>query len=316
MPLSNEELLQKATFTTPDLGGALSVQQATRFIDLMTYDQELLKEVNVVTHNSAKWQEATIDFASRIAKPGVQAQRLAEADRTKPATNLIEFSTVLIKGEVPISEEALEDALTGAGSFQAQVTDLVARRFGFDVEELMIAGDVASADPYLALTDGYLKEARGPGGNQVDAAGHTTTTQTLRALLQRVPDRFKKGIRANGRFWTGMEVEERWRNELSDRGTALGDMALTSGQAVTFQGIPLVGLANMPVNTVPTPDTTSILFTDRRNLYAGFRRQIRMRTWEDAPAGLVSFLVDARVDARIALVQASAIANNVSTGEG
>ena len=312
--LTNEQLLQKATLTTADFGGPgeapLKIEAADKFIELMTVGQELLGDVQVVTHTASKWQQATVEFQSRIMRPGTQATRLVDADRTKPTTGLIELSTVLLKGEVPVADEVFEDNLEG-DAFATKLENLIADRSGFDIEELAIQGDTTSGDSYLALLDGYLKQARGAGGHVLNAAGLGQDYQTIfRRLLLSLPERAKRNIRSDGRFYVPSTLEILYRDLLSARGTQLGDISLTSDNDLTYQGVKIVGLANLPI-VAGSPDTASIVLTNKNNLYAGYRRQLNIESFRDPREGSTSFIVTCRFDAKIADVTATAIADNV-----
>lgn len=309
-PISNEELLQKATFTTPDLGSAVSIEAADRFINLMTSQQDLLDDVRIVRHNAAKWQEAYIDFATRIARPGVEAQRLAEPDRSKPTVSFVEMSTVLIKGEVPISDEALEDALGGQNAFENTLTEGVAARFGFDVEDLLLNGDTASGDPYLALTDGWLKTAAGAGGHVVSGTGVTDYNVLFGAMFQSLPDRYK-GQLGDYRFYVPFRLEQKYRSQLADRGTSYGDETLRDRNQIRWEGIPVFPVRNWPITGTGASARTKVLLTNRNNLFAGFRRAIDMETFRDPRDGATSFIVTSRVDAQIGTVDATVIATDV-----
>lgn len=321
MPFTNKELLEKATalskatFTTPDLGTTgVTRREAERFINLVVSTQEMLPEVQVRTSNEAKWADAFMDFASRIARPGVEAQRLADADRVKPTISAVEFSTVLVKGEVPVSDEALEDAI-GGGGFRSDLTQAITTRFGNDLEELFINGDTASGDAYLALLDGWLKQAGAAGGNVFDATGLATATaedmqHIMSRMLQALPIRYHRSLRTDGRFYVPHILEQKYREELAGRNTNYGDFMLTGAGDIRYQGILIKGVANIPV-VAGTPDTTKILLTDRRNLYAAFRRQVRLETERSAREGATSFLVTTRVDAQVAVRAASVLATGV-----
>lgn len=313
--LSNKELLEKATLTTADFGGVgeapLKVEAADRFIELMTIGQSMLNDVQVVTHTASKWQQATVQFASRIMRPGVQATRLSDSDRSKPSTGLIEMSTVLVKGEVPVADEVFEDNLEG-DAFAQTLERLIADRAGFDLEELALQGDTASGDPYLALLDGWLKQARSSGGHVVNATADGTDYQAIfRKLILSLPDRALRNIETDGRFYVPKRLETLWRDALSNRGTSLGDIALTRNDELRYQGIPIHGVATLPI-TSGSPDTSQILLTNKNNLYAGFRRQIQIESFRDPREGSTSFIITARFDAKVADVDATATATNVN----
>lgn len=330
MALSNQELLQKATLLTTDFGGAgqapLRIEAADRFITLMTNGQELLSDVQVVRHTASKWQQATIQFASRIMRPGVQATRLADADRAKPSTGMIEMSTVLVKGEVPVADEVFEDNLEG-DAFANTLETLIADRAGYDLEELALGGDtaVAGTDAYLGLMDGWLKQMRAAGGHvtsfaadAMPAAPSDSNPLTLanyyrsvfRKLLLALPERAKRGIRQDGRFYVPTILVDLYRDALGGRPTGLGDMSLTDGGDVSYSGIPLKGVSTLPI-TAGTPDRTQVFLTNRNNLYAGFRRQLSIESFRDPREGSTSFIITCRFDAKVADIDATATGTGV-----
>jgi hypothetical protein len=97
---------------------------------------------------------------------------------------------------------------------------------------------------------------------------------------------------------------------LANRGTALGDLLLQSDGSLKYQGIKIQGVPHFPV-TAGTPDKSNILLAHRQNLIAGYRRAITFESFRDPREGGTSFVVTARVDAKISWVPATAIATNV-----
>jgi HK97 family phage major capsid protein len=313
MPLTNEELLRKATLDTTDFGGAgeapLSVEQVKQFLRVMITPQVMLPDVRTVTANANKWQESKIEFGSRVMKPGVEGTRLADADRVAPTTGIVEISTVLIRGEIPVTDEVMEDQVEQAG-FGDTLVSMIAEAAGRDVEELFINGDTASGDAYLALQEGWLELVRNTG-NVVASAGFGQDYQEIfKQLLVAIPDRFKRDLQ-NFRFYVPQRLEEKYRDVLSARGTPLGDLTLTGTSELRYQGILIKGVPLMAI-VAGTPDTSNILLTHRQNLYAGYRRMIKLESWRDPREGATSFVVTARVNSQCAHTPAAAIATSVS----
>jgi len=322
--LSAEELLRKAVLTETDQGGAgtigiggtgqapLSIEQVTQFIELMAAQQVMLGDVRTVTSASAKWQESILNFANRIARPGIEATRLVDADRATPSTGIVEISTVLLRGEVPVSDEVMEDNVAGQNlvqSLERTITD----RFGYDIEELMVNGDTGSSDPYLALLDGWLLQSKNDG-NAVDGSSYGQDYQEVfRVLLNKLPDRFKRNLETDGRYYIPKRTEEKYRDILASRGTPIGDLMLTGKNELRYQGILILGVPSFDITagTSGNPDTADILLTNHNNLYAGFHRAMKFETWRDPREGATSFVITARVDAEVAVPAASAIAYDV-----
>lgn len=323
MSESINDLLRKAILTVGNSEGAgdfggpgqapVSIEQATEFIELMTAGQSILGDVRQVNSSAAKWNEPVIDFAGRITRPGVEANRLDYTQRAKPITGMVELDTDLLRAEVPVSDEVFEDNVAGE-KLRATLDRLVADRVGYDIEDLAVNGDETSLDNYLALQDGWLVKARA-GGNTVDAStfdGGRDYQAVFKALLKKLPQRFLRNIRANGRYYVPLRLEIEWRDVLSGRGTPLGDLMLTSEGDLRYQGIKIVGVANMEAEN---DEDASILLAHAANLYAGFHRNVRFETFRDPREGATSFIVNARFGSAIAIPEATAIADGVDISD-
>ena len=316
--LSTEELLRKAVLDTTDFDGPneapLSIHQVTQFIELMQAEQVMLKDVRVVTSAANKWQESIVNFSSRIAKPGTEGSRLdntAGYERVAPATDLVELSTVLIRGEVPVTDEVLEDNVAGS-AFVGSLERTIADRFGIDIEELMVNGNTASGDVYLAQFEGWLEQTKNTG-NSFDASSYAQDYQEiLKQTLIKMPVRYLRGLTSTGRFYVPIRFEQKYRDILAARGTALGDETLEGARPLRYQGIPIVGVPSFDLGiTAGSPDTGSILLCAKDNLYAGFHRHMKFETWRDPREGVTSFVVTARVDAKVAIPAAAVCAYTV-----
>jgi len=322
--LSHEDLLRKATGVltvisdTPDFGGVgqapLSIEQVTQFIELMAAEQVMLKEARTVTSMAQKWQESIIEFGARIARAGTEGTRLTSGNRVIPTTGLVEISTSLIRAEVPVSDETFEDQVAGA-ALLGSLERLIADQMGFDIEDLFVNGDTASGDTYLAQFEGWLEQCRtGTGNNSFDASSFSQDYQEIfKQLLIRIPKRFLRNLKGAGRYFVPVTLEQKYRDLLATRGTALGDFMLTQGGDLSYQGIKIVGAPSFDAGIVSgTPDTGSILLTYPKNLYAGYHRVMRFETYRDPREGVTSFVVTARVDAKVAVVKATSHASLVN----
>lgn len=321
--MTNEELLRKATLALADFGGGgeapLSVEQVAQFLRMAIKPQVMLPDVRTVMSNAAKWQESTIDFSSRIMRRGLEGERLDTADRVKPTTGIIEINTVLLRGEVPVTDEVMEDQVERAG-FADTIITMVAEGVGRDVEELLINGDKTSAAgifyagdvDYLEACDGWLHHCYTDTGNNKHDV--TTLGQDYQAifgtLLKSLPAQYKRDL-ANMRFYVPTILEEKYRDTLAERGTALGDEILAGTRPLTYQGVAIKSVPMMSVIAGGT-DISFVLLTHRMNLYAGFRRVIKMEQFRDPREGVTSFIVTCRVDAEVAVVPATALAYNVN----
>ena len=269
----------------------------------------MLPDVRTVTSNANLWEESKIEFGARIMRPGTEGVKLAGTDLVAPTTGNVQISTVLIRGEVPVTDEVLEDQVEQAG-FSSTLMTMIAEAAGRDVEELMIQGDTGSGDAYLALSNGWLQLAQGGTGNVLNATSIGPDYQDImKQLLNSIPARFKRD-KANMRYYVSVTGEENYRDQVASRATVLGDVQLEGDRPIRYQGILIQPVPLFPV-TAGSPDTSFMLLSNRQNLYAGWRRMVRIETWRDPREGGTSFVVSARVDAEIAHVPATAIATNV-----
>lgn len=313
--LSNEELLQKASMSTSNFGGAgeapLTVQQVEEFMRLAITPQVMLSDVKKVNSSAAKWQESKIDFENRIMRAGSEGDRLGDSDRYVAATGIVEISTVLIHGELRVTDEVMEDQVEGSG-FGDTLMAGIAERVGSDVEYLFVNGDTTNVgDTYLVLQDGWFKQAQGAGGNVVDATANAYDYKSvLSKLITALPNRFKRDL-PNMRFYAPTRFVEMYRNILADRGTGGGDLWLEGTRDLMYQGVKIVGVPLLNI-TSGSPDTSSILLTHKNNLYAGWRRVITIEKWRDPREHATSYVISARVNSQIAHVPATAIAINVN----
>ena len=352
--VSSTRQLLKDNLTLADFGGdneaPLSIQQIAIFLRLAITSQAMLPDVRMVTSNANKWQESKINVDNRIMRAASELTRLGDTDRYSPSTGIIELSTVLLRGEVPISDEVLEDQVEREG-FGSTVMTMVAEGAGRDIEDLMVNGDNSIFNPETSTADtgkpssndtnfatqvgvptattgtgsvsdatyframnqngsagGWLAQAlRGANGNVTNAGGSNDYQDVFANLLAGLPDRYKRD-KANMRFYVPDTLEELYRDTLASRGTPLGDAMLQGDRPLTYQAIPI---KSVPIMRVTSDDSTYVLLTHRLNLYAGFRRQIKMETWRDPREGGTSFVVSTRVDAKVAHVPATAVAHNV-----
>jgi hypothetical protein len=319
--LSLEALLQKAVLNvtgpggdvgTADFGGVaqapLSIEQVKEFIVLMSTQQVMLGQVRTVTSGSAKWQESVIGVNDRVMHAGIEATRLAASDRGKPATQIVELSTVLLRGEYPVSDEVMEDNVAGTQVVQ-YVQSIMGDRAGFDIEDLMVNGDTTTGDPYYGLLDGWLKQAADNGHAFSGASFGQDYQAVFNELLKTLPYRYLRNL-ADYRFFVPKRIEQKYRDILASRIGTYGDAMLTGTNGLTYQGIEIVGVPSFAIAS-GSPDTSSILFANKNSLYAGYHRQIKMETWRDPREGATSFVLTARVDAKVAVPDAAVIATSV-----
>lgn len=299
MPMNNRQILEKADMVVNDLltgGGYLQPQQARKFLRLMIDASVLLPQVTVVGMQRPKMLIDKIRFASRILRPGMEGQALPVGQRAKPDLSQVEIDTVLIKGEVRISSETLDDNIEQAG-FKDTLLALIAERASLDVEDLIINGDLTSADPYLALLDGLRVQAT---SNVLTVAPKAAISKShLKGMKKLMPNEFLRNARML-RYFTSVDAVTDYRDSLADRATAVGDKFLEGSAPVLYQSIPMLDVPKFPENLGIGTDETEILLMDPKNAHVGFWRRITIETDKDISAGQLIIVITLRMGVKYA----------------
>ena len=294
----NRTILQKADLALADLtvgGGLLKPAQAQKFMRLLIKDSPLMQLATVVPMASPKQQISKIKFGSRVLRPGQEATPLGAGDRAKPDLSQVELDAKLFKAEVRLSDEVLEDSIE-RGELRQTIMEMMAEAISRDMEDVLINGDTLSADPFLAVMDGVLKQAT---SNVVDAGGNPISKNLLRDVLKTVPSEHLRDKKAM-RFLTSVDADLDYRNSLAERATAVGDRLLEGDTPVLYSGVPLQPIPLFPETLGATGDQTSLLLCNPKNIHVGIWRNIRLESFRDVSAGVLRVVATMRFDARFA----------------
>ena len=319
--------LEKATMATSDLtggtdGGLLSPAQAAAFIRVAIDATVLLKDARVETSKAPTWEVPRLSVANRIMRGGTEGTRLDAGDRIIPTTGLASLTTVLLRGEVPISDEVFEDNIE-RDKMADTIMTMVAEAVGRDVEELLIQGDtdrIASEDTYLDLLDGLIKQCQDDvtAGQKVNVASLSTYDEMLSGMIEALPARYRKDI-SKLRFYLPVLHNDKYIASLGDRGTALGDRALIENikTSLAYRGIKTVEIPILTgtdfINNAAVDYDTFGLLADPKNFIVGWQRKIRIEKWRDPREGATSFVPSCRVDITLAEPNAMVFAYGIPT---
>ena len=306
---ANETLLQKADWAIGDLtanAGLLNPEQANAFIRKLLIQPTLLAQARRVVMNAPTRKINKIQFASRILKAGYTAglsrtlDDTANRERSKPTTEQIELNTKEVIAEVRLPYEVIEDNLergniglsrdgggASSGGIVGTIMDLIAERAALDLEELSLLGDTGSADPYLALTDGYLARFT---SNIVDAGGANISRTIMKNGSKTMPTQYRRN-RSQMAHYLSTEQEIEYRDTLANRETSFGDGQHQSTSTVWAAGTPVEGVGLMP--------GAQGLLTHPLNLIFGVQRQIHIESDKDIQAREYIIVLTARVDVQV-----------------
>lgn len=288
-----KQLLAKADMALSDLAtaGLMLPEQSNNFIKILMQDTAFLDDVRLINMSRPKMTVNKLSLSSRalrvanqgaISSPlsGEEGPRaLARADRTKVTTSKVELDTYEVIAEVNLPYEVLEDNIEGGAidntRFQQTVLEELAKRIRIDIEDVMLNGDTASLDSFLAERDGVLKLAT---SNIVNNSGAALDAVTFNEMVQALPDKFKR-VMNRYKFYTSHNKRLQYMMQVAQRQTGLGDSVLIGGDGTNFApfGVPLVGAAAMPSGQALFIDPSNILFGVQRNMRMEFDRDTRER---------------------------------------
>lgn len=157
----------KGTLDTTALGtAALNAQQFSRYVRAMQYKTRVLPEARLIEMAAEKQDIDTVGFSGRIAKAPA-AEGSAATSFSEPTFSKQQLSAAEVWADTKYTDKMLRRNIEKQ-NFEQTLLDLIGQQFGLDMEELGIRGDTGSSDSFLALTDGWLKQA----GRNVLASGH------------------------------------------------------------------------------------------------------------------------------------------------
>ena len=315
--MENQDIIKKADIALSDLvggpsgGGLLNPEMTDRFIRTLIDSPTIINRARTVTMNAPTRKINKIGFGSRILRPALSSTALSAGDRVKPDLSQIELNTKEVIAEAHIPYDVLEDNIeggninasmeSGAGGLHGTMVQLMAERAALDLEELLLLGDTASADPYLALLDGYLKRTT---NHIVDAGGMVINKNLLKMGVKAMPDKYLRN-RAALEHFVSVDNDTEYRDSYASRQTALGDNML--------QGTGPVYAWGSQLKPVPLMPNTHGLFCNPLNLIFGIQRRITIEYDKDIRTREFIVVITARTDNQIEEVDA--VAKYVNIGQ-
>lgn len=291
----NRSILRKADLVTGDLaaGGDMVDAQAREFIRILIDESVVMQDAFVRPMRSQKEIVDKIRFGSRILRAGTEGTALPVADRSKPDLSKVELDSKLFKAEVRLTDEVLEDQLEGP-RFRQTLMQLMGEAVSRDMEEVLLQGDTASLDTFLAQLDGLIKQA---STNVVDALSATLSKTLLRDMLKALPSEFHRR-RSAMRFYAAVKSREDYADSLGTRETPGGDSKFTQEDVLAWRGIPVMAVPLLPEDLGGGSDESVTLLTEPRNIRVGIWRQIKLEEERLVREGATVIVATLRFDAK------------------
>jgi hypothetical protein len=194
-----------------------------------------------------------------------------------------------------ISKKFLEQNIEGQAA-ENKIRTMAAKAYGNDLLDLAINGDeTQSGDTFIGINDGWIDIMENDSDvNDCDISGLTSWKDIFKKMLKTMPE---KWLEAEGlAFLVKKSDELDYRDELSNRETALGDRYVAEKPVVTFGGYPVI--------PVPYWQSRKPVLTPIKNLKIGIGRDISIE-YENVPRKRVyEYTITSKQDAEYAISEA------------
>lgn len=285
-------------------GGLLTDEQSNRFIRTVIEGSQLLPVVRVVPMKRPTRLIERIAFTTRLLSS--LTELTAPASAVKPTTAKVTLDTFEYGGLVKISYDTLQDSIEGGrevrgNPIEATLREIISEAVARDVEHIVLNSDTASADPLLDNFNGVFKAA----SNQVGFASAPVSKAVFKDTLLALPKRFRQN-KSRLLWLISPSTDTEWRDELADRGTSLGDEAISAlttagngknGPDKRFgaYGVPMLQVTGIPEDGGAGTDETKVALTDPRNIVVGFWRDVYLDWQKEVETRSLKIMVSLRV---------------------
>ena len=138
-------------------GGILNPEQSRQFIDYVWDSTLLARDGRRITMRANTMELEKVNVGSRVLRAAAQAD---DAYTNAGATfTKVDLSTKKLRLDWEVSTEALEDNIEGA-ALEDHLVRLMTQAFANDIEDLAINGDLADADPFVSIMDGFVTQVK------------------------------------------------------------------------------------------------------------------------------------------------------------
>jgi hypothetical protein len=295
--------IQKAEMAVGDLasGGKLTVEQFKEFMRIPIKESMLMKYVRIQPMDSPTMEISKISAPTQVLHGASSGQALTSGQRSKPGFDKVELESKLLKGAVPVPDEALEDNIERE-RIMTTIREVVSRAIGADMEKLMILGDTADTSAYaslLSVHDGIIKLAAtnvaAIGGLRLSKGPLETIDLAMPHEFRMTPDKMV--------FLTSYKAGIFYRSSIAARQTQEGDKVLVEGLGqvggapsyALFNGMPVMPIPLFPENLGGGLNETVVLYLNPKVIVFGVQRELKFELERDPSAGSTIIHISTRV---------------------
>jgi HK97 family phage major capsid protein len=297
------DLIRKANdFIVNDLstyGGLLQPETYQKFFQRAIPSSEILTRADVETMKKPRKLLPAMKFAARFLHAGQEGVALSAAQADKPTLTQPELNAHLLRGYVPITDEALEDNIE-TKSLVNTMLEILPEVVARDMDELILAGDTSASVPgdldtqqYYQTTNGLIKQASIATAN---GGGLVINIDQLEAAIAALAVEYKTDARyAKMKWFVPVQARHTYQNQYAHRMTPGGDalyVPSTGAFLPGYKGAEIVGVPMMPVSN----GLGTALLCDPMNIKVGIWRQVSLKVWRDELAGMNYVICTLRFD--------------------
>ena len=247
--MRNEDIMKSSILTTDAGNGLLQPEQVKQFWT-DAYDKTQL--VSLITREFHRAKSGTLH---KLFVPGRILKPKQEATAGTPqgvSYGEVTYQTKAVRLDWEISGEQLRENIEGA-SFEQTVANEFLKAISVDVEDLSLNGDEASADNFLKMNDGFIKQIE-LGGKVHDAGGEKLSLDVFYAAINKMENKY---VTANLKWIMSPKVKRKWEAELYKANVANG-----GGYIESLSNAP----AGQQIIIVDKMPEDKILLVDPKNL--------------------------------------------------
>jgi len=294
--MNNQELLgqlQKAGITTTNTGGLLGAQQANHFINTTVSQSSFLKQMRVETGIDTTRDLDFVGVGNRLLHAPVEDT--APDDNKLKSINTGRRSLTPVEVMLPynISIKYLEENIERE-NVESTINSLFAKQFSNDLLDLALNGNtkVDADNPdygFLKITDSFINHLLSDPNHLIVEKGDSSDwkDQLFPQMYKMLPNKYKSNP-GQLSFLVSFDDEDQYRLQLANRESQLGDVYLTENVRAMYKGI--------PVEPVPYLQPGTAMLTNKKNLAAGFGRDVTVYKMANPRARRIEYTITAKVD--------------------
>lgn len=272
----NTDVIEKAGINTDGnygSSGLLRPADAEKFIDMVQKDASFLSRLDSEKVTRKEGTISKLGVGTRLLRQHREGEDEITGNEVVPVIGEVPYKCEYMTLGTSLTEEWLEQNKEKE-NFEQHFMGQISSQISVDILDLAFNGDEATATSdahynFLRLNDGFIKQIKA-GGNVVDGAtidGGKFSKKMFYDLRRAIPKEYRN---SNMKWICSDDTYTDLSEYLSERPTALGDIAITRGDNDIM-------ILQTPFERVPNFPDDVIIYADPKNLKVVYFLQITHR---------------------------------------